>query len=272
VVSDSKFERMRGIGGRLILVFVLVLVTLVGETSSDLQAADRSQGQSRLLRSQKARGDRQIDPTKGGKRRTGVGGDDVANPPVEPSAERGQRTSPFDGTNPPQLPRPEGPTGGAQKARAGREIPAPPGADGAIGFAAGGLGGVPRTNRTAETNSFAKRGEMVRPGCVVTVPCEPCSEAAMRDQADYCLATRWRQGLECKKEGGVEEAVFEACTARADYVSDFDRVLRFEGLMVVVLVLALVWLQHRRVLASGGGSSLASGDKSMMSIPMRGLG
>ena len=43
MASVFGFERMCGIGGRVGVVFVLVLVTLVSETRSDVQAADQQE-------------------------------------------------------------------------------------------------------------------------------------------------------------------------------------------------------------------------------------
>ena len=47
--------------------------------------------------------------------------------------------------------------------------------------------------------------------CQVTMPCHVCPEAAMRDNAEYCLPTGWRQQVRCKNAPGVEDVRFEAC-------------------------------------------------------------
>ena len=48
--------------------------------------------------------------------------------------------------------------------------------------------------------------------CNITIACHVCPEAAMRDNADYCLSTGWRHQLRCVNEEGVEvEVRFESC-------------------------------------------------------------
>ena len=67
-----------------------------------------------------------------------------------------------------------------------------------------------------------KTGEKARAGqtttalpnsvCNITIACHVCPEAAMRDNADYCLSTGWRHQLRCVNEEGVEvEVRFESC-------------------------------------------------------------
>ena len=48
--------------------------------------------------------------------------------------------------------------------------------------------------------------------CNVTMACHVCPPAAIRDEADYCLSTGWRQQVRCVNERRVEvEVRFESC-------------------------------------------------------------
>lgn len=52
--------------------------------------------------------------------------------------------------------------------------------------------------------------------CNVTMECHVCPEAAVRDSAEYCVQTGWRQQVSCKNSGGVVvEVYFESCKCLA---------------------------------------------------------
>ena len=47
--------------------------------------------------------------------------------------------------------------------------------------------------------------------CNVTLACHACPQASIRDRAEYCLPTRWRQQVRCLRLGVEVEVRFESC-------------------------------------------------------------
>lgn len=66
----------------------------------------------------------------------------------------------------------------------------------------------------ARAGARTGRTDVIPPSstCNVTMACHVCPEAAMRDNADYCLQTGWRHQVRCVNGEGAEfEVRFESC-------------------------------------------------------------
>jgi len=69
-----------------------------------------------------------------------------------------------------------------------------------------------RGNMGAQVDVVAAAGADTAMRCNITITCHACDDAAMRDNAEYCVATGWRQQVRCLNERGVEvEVRFESC-------------------------------------------------------------
>jgi len=119
----------------------------------------------------------------------------------------------------------EGGVGGhrvAVKGEKARQIPAEivyqarrPGGKGAGGDqpGRGNMGArTERGNTGAQADVVAAAAADTAMRCNITITCHACDDAAMRDNAEYCVATGWRQQVRCLNERGVEvEVRFESC-------------------------------------------------------------
>lgn len=96
------------------------------------------------------------------------------------------------------------PRGGRRPGSGASTIPASEGGSQGGDPARGGGGDGVDEAASAATKPFVR--------CNVTMVCHACPQAALRDAADYCLATGWRQQVRCMNERGVEvEVRFESC-------------------------------------------------------------
>eukprot|EP00292_Cryptomonas_paramecium_P031935 CAMPEP_0113722560 /NCGR_PEP_ID=MMETSP0038_2-20120614/37828_1 /TAXON_ID=2898 /ORGANISM="Cryptomonas paramecium" /LENGTH=90 /DNA_ID=CAMNT_0000651837 /DNA_START=132 /DNA_END=401 /DNA_ORIENTATION=+ /assembly_acc=CAM_ASM_000170 len=79
--------------------------------------------------------------------------------------------------------------------------------------------------------------------CNITKACHPCPDDAIRDEADYCVPTGWRQMITCFKHGtSSKDTMFQSCGAlNAHTTSSSMAVAKFEGAMVLILVAACLW-------------------------------
>eukprot|EP00288_Rhodomonas_lens_P002112 CAMPEP_0177727240 /NCGR_PEP_ID=MMETSP0484_2-20121128/20211_1 /TAXON_ID=354590 /ORGANISM="Rhodomonas lens, Strain RHODO" /LENGTH=217 /DNA_ID=CAMNT_0019239871 /DNA_START=75 /DNA_END=728 /DNA_ORIENTATION=+ len=90
--------------------------------------------------------------------------------------------------------------------------------------------------------------------CSVTIACEPCPSEALRDQAEYCLKTGWRQRMKCVfRISGKEEMFFESCAVPGIFVAQSSKVMQFEIAMLLCLAGSWTWMQKRKRLQPGRG-------------------
>jgi hypothetical protein len=65
--------------------------------------------------------------------------------------------------------------------------------------------------RSSETKAGTAEAANNALQCNVTLACHACPEASIRDRAEYCLPTRWRQQVRCLRLGVEVEVRFESC-------------------------------------------------------------
>jgi len=87
--------------------------------------------------------------------------------------------------------------------------------------------------------------------CNITKECHICPEDAVRDDAEYCVTTGWRQMRTCvDEETGERENIFESCDALHISATGLTAVLEFESFVAALLVLVCFW--RRRLLQDKG--------------------
>ena len=94
-------------------------------------------------------------------------------------------------------------------------------------------------------------------GCNVTMPCHVCPAAAMRDEADYCVETGWRQQVRCAREGKSADVRFQPCPAMSTAAAGHASVISMELVWALIFLSAWTWLQQRRRLQQGAAGAAA---------------
>ena len=94
-------------------------------------------------------------------------------------------------------------------------------------------------------------------GCNVTMPCHVCPAAAMRDEADYCVETGWRQQVRCAREGKSADVRFQPCPAMSTAAAGHTSVISMELVWALIFLSAWTWLQQRRRLQQGAAGAAA---------------